>query len=271
MIDSSVQSYPISGLTIILTVFVIAIITERFLPYKEEWNKNQGDLITDILQSQVILPIMSKLGELAIFALVAWLASQYGSLKALEGQPFWLRFIVFTLVAELVYYWVHRLAHTIRLFWRFHAVHHGSGRVYWANSARFNFVEGFFSNFFYVMPFAVMGATPKEIALFYTLTATTGLFEHVNIDFKGRYLNYVFNTAHLHRWHHSVNMKETNTNYGKILATWDLVFGTWFLPKDREVGDVGIRMTRPVPNSVWQQTIYPFTDISLEAAKKYES
>ena len=33
---------------------------------------------------------------------------------------------------------------------------------------------------------------------------------------------------------------EANANYGSTVAVWDVLFGTWYLPPDREAGDLGL-------------------------------
>ena len=44
-----------------------------------------------------------------------------------------------------------------------------------------------------------------------------------------------------HRWHHSTLLEESNTNFGQNLILWYVVFGTRFLPKDREPrAEIGI-------------------------------
>jgi sterol desaturase/sphingolipid hydroxylase (fatty acid hydroxylase superfamily) len=97
------------------------------------------------------------------------------------------------------------------------------------------------------------------MALLVTLSATTGLLEHVNIDFAAGPLNRLFNTAELHRWHHRMDIEQAMCNFGKMLSIWDGVFGTYYLPRDREIGDVGIDATaKPVPVGFWGQCLYPF-------------
>ena len=40
---------------------------------------------------------------------------------------------------------------------------------------------------------------------------------------------------------HSKLIKESNRNYGNNFIVWDLSSsGSWFLPKDRRVGDLGL-------------------------------
>jgi sterol desaturase/sphingolipid hydroxylase (fatty acid hydroxylase superfamily) len=71
-------------------------------------------------------------------------------------------------------------------------------------------------------------------------------------------LNWVFSMAELHRWHHSRLERESNTNYGQNLILWDILFGTRFLPKDREPpADIGIAKLAAFPMTWWQQLISP--------------
>jgi sterol desaturase/sphingolipid hydroxylase (fatty acid hydroxylase superfamily) len=35
--------------------------------------------------------------------------------------------------------------------------------------------------------------------------------------------------------------RESNANYGNTVIIWDLVFGTWFLPREREITDLGLQ------------------------------
>ena len=73
------------------------------------------------------------------------------------------------------------------------------------------------------------------LALYYIAYATNGFFQHCNIELRYGLLNYIVGSAETHRWHHSRVPRESNANYGNTVIVWDLVFGTWFLPKEREV------------------------------------
>ncbi len=53
-------------------------------------------------------------------------------------------------------------------------------------------------------------------------------------------------------------MEESHHNYGKVLSVWDQVFGTFYLPKQKQLELVGIEGQSPVPNSFWGQLRYPF-------------
>jgi sterol desaturase/sphingolipid hydroxylase (fatty acid hydroxylase superfamily) len=69
-------------------------------------------------------------------------------------------------------------------------------------------------------------------------------------------LNWVFSTADLHRWHHSADFAESNTNFGSNLILWDIVFRTRYLPEGRpqRVGIVGLTM----PDNFFAHLASPF-------------
>src|SRR3546814_13427322 len=55
------------------------------------------------------------------------------------------------------------------------------------------------------------------------------MFNHSNIRLPGfeRALRWLVVTPEMHRVHHSVEMRETNSNFGFNLPLWDRLFGTY--------------------------------------------
>ncbi len=53
-------------------------------------------------------------------------------------------------------------------------------------------------------------------------------------------------TPHFHRIHHSIDLKEGNSNFGVMLPIWDMIFGTHVDPVTREVRNAGIEGD-PIP------------------------
>ena len=119
---------------------------------------------------------------------------------------------------------------------------------------RFHPVDLALSNFAPMIPLLVVGADGRVIALFGLVSAVHGLFQHANLVLRLGPLNWIFSMAELHRWHHSRNLEESNTNFGQNLIVWDIVFGTRFLPKDREPPeDIGIAGLPAFPMDYWGQ------------------
>jgi sterol desaturase/sphingolipid hydroxylase (fatty acid hydroxylase superfamily) len=65
--------------------------------------------------------------------------------------------------------------------------------------------------------------------------------------------------AELHRWHHSRKMSESNRNYGSNVIVWDLLFGTFYWPRDRKPPtDVGLFELPHFPQHVVPQLLSVF-------------
>ena len=48
-----------------------------------------------------------------------------------------------------------------------------------------------------------------------------------------------------HRWHHSKDPAAIDKNFSGLFAFWDVMFGTFYLPKDRVPQDFGIQDDMP--------------------------
>lgn len=251
-----------------LLFLVFFVIFERLVPYRKDWTESKGDVWTDVLQTFLVLPSASKLAELLIpivlYYPLIWMADSVDVFNFSSNWGLVPNFILGLLVCEFFYYWYHRFGHESPFLWRFHSVHHGAQRVYWLNSGRFHVFDAFSSSFFYLLPLVFLGVSSEVVILILTFSAITGFLEHVNIDFKAGWLNYLFNTAELHRWHHSDIILESNTNYGKVLVIWDHVFRSFYFPKNKAVKVVGVQ-GRQVPNSFFGQLMHPFKPISSES------
>ena len=245
---------------LIITALILppVMLSEKLLPYRKTWQGSQKDSWTDLIRTFIIFPLASLL-VLYLLSIIKREYYFYNAPYNYTSNP--LLFIgenlVFFLASDFFYYWTHRAFHSIRFLWPFHAIHHGAKRVYAINSGKFHFLEAFCSSLAYFTPMLLLGASEDAIVLVMTLSLVTGFLEHANINFKAGVLNYIFNTAELHRWHHSVVMKESNSNFGKVLSIWDICFGTFWFPRNKHVQEVGIN-DEVIPNAFIKQLVYPF-------------
>lgn len=242
--------------TVYLAVAAMLIL-ERALPYRKEWNGNKKDTFSDVVRSFLILPSGSKLAELTLVGLLFPLFDGQGIWPAFQGLHWGIQLPIIVLVSEFTYYWTHRWMHHSKFLWRFHAVHHGAGRVYLFNAGRFHSLEAYFTGLCYYLPVILLAPTELAFTLFIGLSAVTGFMEHVNIRFRMGWLKYIFNGAPHHRWHHSEQVAESNKNFGKVLIVFDLLFGTFYLPKGETVQAVGVD-GKKVPENFIGQLKFPF-------------
>lgn len=234
------------------------------MPFRKEWNENKGDFWTDVFATNIILPAIAQLTiaglKIGLVIPAAWLQEKISLEFWATESPILVQVLIATLIAEFGYYWFHRYSHRNPFFWRFHSTHHGARRVYWANSGNFHPLDAFFGFFCYLFPLIILGIPDHILIIFMTFSATTGVLEHANFNFKASFWNYVFNSAELHRWHHEKNKEEGLNNYGKITSLWDLVFRTFYLPKDKYVAEIGLEDDQEiVPVHFIGQLKYPFS------------
>lgn len=218
-------------------VILVVVIAERFLPAREAWNRNQGDLGGDLLSLATIVGVMQPLLRLVTPIAAGWILTAIGRPDGLgwfPGHwPLWLQLPLLAIGVEFGKYWMHRLGHEHPWWWRFHALHHSPKRVYWLNGFLihpFNFLYAHAAGVFVMI---LSGAGAEVLLLHGLLEAIAATFQHANLRLRHGWWSYVFSTNELHFWHHSLKLKESNTNYGTVLILWDLVFGTYFRPADR--------------------------------------
>jgi sterol desaturase/sphingolipid hydroxylase (fatty acid hydroxylase superfamily) len=115
-----------------------------------------------------------------------------------------------------------------------------------------------------VLPLAFLGAQQEVFILLGIINIVVGFFQHANIDFKLGPLGWIFSIGDLHRWHHSRERSEHDRNYGNNFIFWDTVFGTRFLPADRQPpDDIGIHY---FPRTVGAQILAPLRWNRIENA-----
>jgi len=250
--------------------FLAVIALERMAPHHAAWNRNHGDLGVDV-GHMVTISLLTGLAD-PLFRIVgvgaaAWLFGG-GALGLWPHEwPIVAQLALALVVGEFGQYWVHRLEHEKDWLWRFHALHHSAPRLYWLNAARFHPIDILLNNFAATVPLAALGAGLEVLSLWLLVTSIHGIFQHANMPVRLGPLNWVFSMAELHRWHHSKTLVEANTNYGQTLILWDIVFGTRFLPADRQPPEeIGIPDLPGYPMSWLAQELSPFRWAAIKAA-----
>ena len=157
-------------------------------------------------------------------------------------------------------YWYHRWMHENEFMWRWHAIHHSSERLYWFNGTRSHPIEGLVQGLLWGIPLAFIQA-PVEIVFVTSLMGRTiGRFQHTNMDVLLGPFDYIFSSPRNHRYHHSKNIEEGNSNYGGDVIFWDILFGTFYMPKgERPSDEIGIGGMPNYPQTFVGLMLAPFT------------
>lgn len=241
------QGWPTEGLVIGWGVLVLAtaVALERLVPFERGWRKPDGDAAVDTASALILVGVIDPLvkASLPILALGALEAAGADMTTSwfLGALPFAVQVLAALLWIEFAKYWSHRLHHVSRSLWWLHALHHSSQRLYWLNNFRFHPLNHAINMAASLLPLWLIG-TPVAVMLATTaVTLPVIVLQHTNIDLRSGWLNWVFSTNELHRWHHSRVPAEANSNFGSALVIWDHVFGTYKpAPARRTVVSVGL-------------------------------
>ena len=129
-------------------------------------------------------------------------------------------------------------------------------RLWLVNTGRFHFIDSIIS-VLASLPFLLLcGISTDAIVWVSAITAYIGILTHCNADMRCGVLNKVFNTPQLHRWHHSIDSRIGNSNYGENLMLWDQIFGTYYYKEDSAVDVIGIQ--EKMPSTFAKQLLVPF-------------
>ena len=153
----------------------------------------------------------------------------WGIFNVLQMSP-WTAGIIAIIVLDLTIYAQHVLFHKSPLFWRLHRMHHTDLDIDVTTGARFHPVEIVASMGIKMAAILILGASAWSILAFEVLLNATSMFNHSNVFMNKRldgFLRRFLVTPDMHRVHHSVIIKETNSNFGFNLPWWDRLFGTY--------------------------------------------
>ena len=246
---------------IVVLLALLSIITlERYVPCRAEWIPKKKDWIVDVFYMVLVQILLVKfLTFIAGIALLNIFQSNGFTINNLWPKEWAIgtQAILMVLIADFFRYWLHRLSHEWMPLWRLHAVHHSPHKLYSVNVGRFHPLEKSIQFIFDALPFIILGITENVLALYFVFYSINGFFQHCNIKIYLGPLNYVISGPELHRWHHSVKIKESNNNFGNNLIVWDLLFGTWHLPKAKDVERLGL-INRNYPLGLIDQLKSPF-------------
>lgn len=157
-------------------------------------------------------------GYAAFYVIAAWMPWQ------IPMTPWTL--VLAVLIADITYYWEHRIAHEVRLLWTQHAVHHSSRDMNIITGVRFGPLEGVWSLIAH-LPMAFLGFAPEAVFAGIIIVLAYQTWLHTELIGKLGPLEWVLNTPSHHRVHHGSDDKYLDKNYGGILIIWDRMFGTF--------------------------------------------
>lgn len=242
---------------IIVAGLAILVLEYRF-PERQDWRPQWKDVKADaafMVVVQIFVP--RALAALALIAVADWRHDPADDGIWPHHWPVAGQVVAMILAVDFLRYWLHRACHNIDPLWRLHEVHHSPDILYVLNVGRFHPLEKTLHFTLDTIPFLLLGVGPEVIAGYFLAYSVNGFFQHSNVRLRYGFLNYLVGSAETHRWHHARDPRTANCNFGNTTIIWDLLFGTWYLPRDGRALDIGIT-DRNYPKGFLDQMMTPF-------------
>jgi sterol desaturase/sphingolipid hydroxylase (fatty acid hydroxylase superfamily) len=211
-------------------VLLLMALWEALAPRRElkvgrgkRWASNLGLTALNGLAARFLVPL-GAVGAALVAAERGW-----GLLNNVE-VPGWLAAALAVVALDLIIYLQHVMFHAVPLLWRLHMVHHADLDFDATTGVRFHTLEILLSAGIKMAAVVLLGAPAVAVVAFEVLLNATSVFNHGNVRLPGwldRPLRLVVVTPEMHRVHHSVIARETNSNFGFSLPWWDYLFGTY--------------------------------------------
>ena len=211
-------------------VFALMALWEMIEPRRRQaigrawrWPNNLGVVLANTLLLRLVFPT-TAVGVALLAETQGW-----GLLNVL-AVPAWAAVVGAVAVLDLAIYLQHVLFHAVPALWRLHRMHHADLEFDVTTGARFHPIEILFSMGIKLGVVAALGAPAVAVLIFEVLLNATSMFNHGNVRLPqriDRVLRWIVVTPDMHRVHHSVVQRETNSNFGFNLPWWDRLFGTY--------------------------------------------
>jgi len=260
--DTIEMAFLVSGGCVFISLISVALI-EKVMPINPKWSGIKKDSMSDL--ASFVTVVAGVEGFLKwLFPILIIYIHQVVPVTSIFNihvgmNNLFLETVIGIFLIELIRYWFHRISHENFFLWKIHSAHHCPTRMYWGNSYRLNPIYHLIVSFLSIFPFLIIGLDPMVLIIYNTMLGITANFQHANIILNHGWLSKVFSTSEIHKWHHSVDLRESMKNYGALLSIFDVIFGTFYNPKGRIPHELGLTDEPWYPkDSYMKQVLTPF-------------
>ncbi len=246
MPNAILAAEPLIRLGFFAGVLAAMALWEAFAPRRPQdigrawrWPNNLGVVVVDTIVLRILFPT-AAVG----FAILAE-ERGWGLLNTI-ALPAWVEVVIAVVVLDLVIYLQHVLFHSVPLLSRLHRMHHADLDFDVTTGLRFHPIEIVLSLVIKATVVAALGAPALGVLAFEVILNATSMFNHGNVRLPralDRVLRWIVVTPEMHRVHHSILRRETDSNFGFNLPWWDRLFGTY--RPEPEAGHEGMTIGIP--------------------------
>jgi sterol desaturase/sphingolipid hydroxylase (fatty acid hydroxylase superfamily) len=222
-----------------LAIIATLIVLERVYVYRYAMSQKHV-LVRDVLSSFVNIFISATLTAMILLPLLVPVIEYFlgrNHLIASPDQlgPLWFQVIAIMLLGSFYRYWMHRWQHSNEFLWKLHSYHHSVTDLKGSNTYVSHPIDWSLRNAVPVVLLGLAGFDLQALLIAAPVSTIAGIFSHCGGDVRGGVFNYLFMTPEVHRWHHAADTPKGHkyaVNYGVEFSFWDMLFGTFHLPKE---------------------------------------
>ena len=230
MLGAALAGEPLIRLSCFCGVLVLMTLWEVLTPRRPQsirrllrWPNNLGLVILNSFLLRLLFPL-AGVG-------MAFLAQTKGwGLFNIVSAPAWLAIPSAVVLLDLTIYGQHVMFHAAPLLWRLHRMHHADLEFDVTTGLRFHPGEIVVSTLIKLAAILLLGPAPNAVLVFEVMLNATSMFNHGNVSLPvplDRVLRLFVVTPDMHRVHHSIDQRETDSNFGFNVPWWDRLFGTY--------------------------------------------
>jgi len=137
-------------------------------------------------------------------------------------------FVLWFVLFDFARYISHFLMHKSPWLWRFHNLHHAATEFNILNGIRVSLSEYFFNKVVSIVVLLILLGVPRPESFFFVMLIYRifDLIQHSDLPWDYGIFRYLIVSPRFHRFHHSNQPQDLDSNYGNIFSFWDYLFGT---------------------------------------------
>jgi sterol desaturase/sphingolipid hydroxylase (fatty acid hydroxylase superfamily) len=224
------------GLFLFLVLELLAPYRESSVSKAKRWFNN---LTLTVFNSLVLYLVFSG----AVVTTAVYVTTHQLGVLNMVDLPAWAKLLITVAFMDLMLYIWHLLNHEVPFLWRFHRVHHSDLNMDVSTATRFHIGELAVSAVIKIALIFLLGASVAGVVIFESALVLCAQFHHSSVRVPGWFESFfwiLFVPPSMHRIHHSVVIKERDTNYGTIFSIWDRWLGTLLSNVDQDKIRIGV-------------------------------
>lgn len=217
---------------------------------------------------EVLYPLVSQIitSPISLFVTTYLTLMQLGSIlphqifsQQIANLPYLGQMLVGLFIIDLSLYIRHRFVH--HFFWPYHAIHHSAKHLTWITKFRLHPIDSVVMGVINTIVLHMIGFDFEAIITAQYLMMIWNNIVHANIRLVfPSFLHYIIGSPHVHRWHHATEKEAVNKNFTIMFCFIDVLFGTFYAPRDRLPKSLGIFDDGRVQlkDNIFSHLVYPF-------------